>query len=127
MDPLPHFLKRQTIRRLMLLRIILPQGHSPYARAECSTIIDESKARILRQLSKIVCNATYSCHLKRQLTLFRNRVQALADKETLDVGSESTALFLTNGSGMDAGCAGAPVLILDVSAKQTAKTTTKTV
>ncbi|PSH66652.1 hypothetical protein CU102_19290 [Phyllobacterium brassicacearum] len=61
------------------------------------------------------------------MTLFGNRVQAQADKETLNVGSESTALFLTNGSGNVAGCAGAPVLILDVSAKQTAKTTTKTV
>jgi hypothetical protein len=58
-----------------------PKGHPPDARAECSTNIDESKARILRQLSKIVRNATYSSLLMRQLTLFGNRVQAQSDKE----------------------------------------------
>ncbi|HMF69211.1 MAG TPA: hypothetical protein VK602_16570 [Phyllobacterium sp.] len=43
------------------------------------------------------------------------------------MGGESTALFLTNGSGMFAGDVGAPALTLKISAKQTAKTTTKTV
>jgi hypothetical protein len=43
------------------------------------------------------------------------------------VASESTALFLMNGSGNIAGCAAVPALIVKVSAKQTAKTTTKTV
>jgi hypothetical protein len=94
---------------------------------KCSPYIDQSKARSLRQLAKIVRNTTYSCHLPRQLTLYRNRVQAQADKEMPAMGGESTALFLTNGSGKLAGGIDARALALKISAKQTAKTTTKTV
>jgi hypothetical protein len=43
------------------------------------------------------------------------------------VPSESTALFFMDGSGNFAGFTGAPALMLKISAKQTAKTTTKTV
>ncbi|WP_271897701.1 hypothetical protein [Candidatus Phyllobacterium onerii] len=43
------------------------------------------------------------------------------------MGDESTALFSTNGSGKLAGEIDARALALEISAKQTAKTTTKTV
>ncbi|UXN61906.1 hypothetical protein [Phyllobacterium zundukense] len=43
------------------------------------------------------------------------------------MGGESTALLLTNGSGKLAGGIDARTLVLKISAKQTAKTTTKTV
>ena len=43
------------------------------------------------------------------------------------MGGESTALLLTNGSGKLAGGIDARALALKISAKQTAKTTTKTV
>jgi len=47
--------------------------------------------------------------------------------ETPRVASESTAIALTYASGTIAGSYGAPASVLKTTAKQTAKTTTKTV